>query len=149
MADIAKQARRRGKAASDSAASQVNGGGSDVENEAPHDDSGDEQSSGGGGKTITSELKDTFPEAAIEVLKPVMRKATTEAAKYAVKRGPGLVTEKVAPKIQEAGGAGALMKGVTSKGGGVAEAVGGIASNIGDKLPGGGGKKGGGGESPS
>jgi hypothetical protein len=37
--------------------------------------SGEQQSSSP--KTITSELKETFREAAIEVLKPVMRKATT------------------------------------------------------------------------
>jgi uncharacterized membrane protein len=147
MAEVAKQARRRGKAASDDAASEVNGKKSQAEDEVrgSQDDSGESGSSSG--KTITSELKDTFREAAIEVLKPVMRKATTEAAKYAVKRGPGLITDKVAPKVQEAGGAGELLKGVASKGGGVAGTVGGIASSIGDKLPGGGG--GGKGESPS
>jgi uncharacterized membrane protein len=68
-----------------------------------------------------------------------MRKATTQAAKYAVTHGPGLVKDKVAPRIADAGGAGALAKNVASKGGGVAGAVGGIASSIGDKLPGGGG----------
>jgi uncharacterized membrane protein len=148
MAEVAKQARRRGKAASDDAASEVNGKKSQAEDEVrgSQDDSGESGSSSG--KTITSELKDTFREAAIEVLKPVMRKATTEAAKYAVKRGPGLITDKVAPKVQEAGGAGELLKGVASKGGGVAGTVGGIASSIGDKLPGGGGG-GGKGESPS
>ena len=154
MAEVTKQARRRGRAASHDAASQVNGGSAqadervrDVSGDGTDGERGSGDSTSSGPKTITSELKETFREAAIEVLKPVMRKATTEAAKYAVKRGPGLVKDKVAPKVQEAGGAGALAKGVASKGGGVAGAVGGIASNIGDKLPGGGGKKGG--ESPS
>ncbi|MEA2296850.1 MAG: hypothetical protein QOE86_4489, partial [Solirubrobacteraceae bacterium] len=147
MAEIAKQARRRGKAASDEGVSQAddearNGATPDSEE---RDDSDAAASSSD--RTITSELKETFREAAIEVLKPVMRQATTSAAKYAVKRGPGLVKDKVAPKVQEAGGAGALVKGVASKGGGVAGTVGSVASSIGDKLPGGGGKKEG--ESPS
>src|SRR4051812_13255615 len=88
---------------------------------------------------MRSELKDTVREAAIEVLKPVMRKATTSAAKYAVTQGPSLVKDKLAPKVQDAGGAGALVKGVASKGGGLAETVGGVASGLGGKL--GGGKK--------
>jgi uncharacterized membrane protein len=92
-----------------------------------------------GSRTITSELKDAFREAAIEVLKPVMSKATTSAAKYAVRHGPDLVKDK----LEDAGGAGALAKGIASKGGGVAGAVGGIAG----KLGGGGKKKEG--ESPS
>jgi len=146
MAEVAKQARRRGKAASNDAVSEVNDRKSQVEDEARGTQNGDGESGSSSGKTITGELKDTFREAAIEVLKPVMRKATTEAAKYAVKRGPGLVTDKVVPKVQEAGGAGELLKGVASKGGGVAGTVGGIASSIGDKLPGGSKKEG---ESPS
>jgi len=141
MAEIAKQTRRRGKAASDEASSKVKEQKQDMtEDDGDASDERDERSSNGS-RTITSELKDTFREAAIEVLKPVMRKATTEAAKYAVKNGPGLVKDKVAPRLEEAGGAGALVKGVASKGGGVAGAVGGIASSIGDKLPGGGGGK--------
>jgi len=147
MAEIAKQARRRGKAASDQAASQID----DDAGDAVAPDSGERDDANGSGssngRTITSELKETFREAAIEVLKPVMRQATSSEAKYAVKQGPGLVKNKVAPKIQDAGGAGALMKGVASKGGGVAGTVGGIASSIGDKLPGGGKKEEG--ESPS
>jgi uncharacterized membrane protein len=144
MSDVTKPARRRAKSATDDAKSTVDEqatGATDQVREATGDGNG-----ANGSRTITSELKDTVREAAIEVLRPVMRQATTEAAKFAVKRGPGLVKDKVAPKIQDAGGAGALAKGVASKGGGVAGAVGGIASSIGDKLPGGGGKKG---ESPS
>jgi uncharacterized membrane protein len=148
MAEVAKQARRRGKATTDDAKSKVNGKRAEDEaRELTETHDRDDKDDSGGTGTITSELKDTFREAAIEVLKPVMRKATTEAAKYAVKRGPGLVTEKVAPRIKEAGGAGAIAKGITSKGGGVAGAVGGVASSIGDKLPGGGKKEEG--ESPS
>ena len=148
MAEIAKQARRRSKKATEQAddakgqvEDQVGNGGGD-------DDDGDAGgSSSNGGRTITSELKDTVREAAIEVLRPVMRNATKSAAKYAVTHGPGLVKDKVAPKLEEAGGAGALAKGITSKGGGIAETVGSVASGISGKLGGGGKKKEG--ESPS
>jgi uncharacterized membrane protein len=84
----------------------------------------------GGGRTITSELKDTFRDAAIEVLTPVLRKATVSAAKYAVTEGPSLVKDKVGPKISDAGGVGAIAKGAADKGGGVAETVGGLASKL-------------------
>jgi uncharacterized membrane protein len=112
------------------------------------DDGGQEERGGDesrdeGKATITGELKDTFREAAIEVLKPVLRSATKSAAKYAVTQGPSMVKDKVGPKLEEAGGAGALVKGVASKGGGVTGAVGGLAGN----LMGGGKKKEG--ESPS
>jgi uncharacterized membrane protein len=139
MAEITKQARRRAKNTTDrkeqarpqaeDRASDATGSAEDGAQQAV--DNGSES-----GRTITSELKDTFREAAIEVLRPVMRKATTSAAKYAVTKGPGLMKEKVAPKIEEAGGAGALAKGLTSKGGGIAESIGGVASGIGGKLTG-------------
>ena len=82
MAEIAKQARRRGKAASGEASSKANGASAQAEEQARDltDEDDSNGSSSGGGRTITSELKDTFREAAIEVLKPVMRKATTSAA---------------------------------------------------------------------
>src|SRR5439155_14674643 len=44
--------------------------------------------------TITSELRDAVREAAVEVLKPIARKATVSAAKYAVSRGPDMVKDK-------------------------------------------------------
>jgi len=138
MAEVRTRARKRANQASDNASgveetarSARNGAG---------EAAGDDHSQGA--QTITAELKDTFREAAIEVLRPVMRKATTEAAKFAVKQGPKLVKDKVAPKVADAGGAAGIAKGLTSKGGGVAEAVGGVAS----KLTGGGGEKG---KSPS
>jgi uncharacterized membrane protein len=127
MPEATKAVRRRAKAVSDN--------GDSAEERA---DDATEQAQDGS-RTITSELKDTFRDAAIEVLKPVMRKATTSAAKYAVQHGPDLVKDK----LEGAGGAGALAKGIASKGGGVADAVGGIAG----KLGGGGKKKEG--ESPS
>src|SRR3954468_11182950 len=104
MAEMTKRGRRRAEDASDDAQEQVK-------------DSGEAASNGT--NTITSELKDTFREAAIEVLKPVMKKATTSAAKYAVTHGPDLVKDK----LGDAGGAGALAK-----------SVGGAASGLGSKL---------------
>src|SRR4051812_13962194 len=139
MAEITKQARRRAKNTTDrkeQARPQAEDRASDATGSA---EDGAQQSVDNGsesGRTITSELKDTFREAAIEVLRPVMRKATTSAAKYAVTKGPGLMKERVAPKIEEAGGAGALAKGLTSKGGGIAGSIGGVASGIGGKLSG-------------
>ena len=116
MADISKQARRRTKETTDEARSQA------------EDATPDTGSVSNGVATITSELKDTFREAAIEVLRPVAKKATTSAAKYAVTKGPGLVTDKLMPKLEDAGG------------------LGGLAGSIGDKLPGKGKKEG---KSPS
>ena len=125
MSDITKRAERRADDASH------------VEDKARNGDDDVHEERSDGGRTITGELKETFREAAIEVLKPVMRKATTSAAKYAVTRGPRLVKDTLAPKVADAGGAGAIVKGVASKGGGVAGTVGGVASAIGSKLPGG------------
>jgi uncharacterized membrane protein len=136
MAVAAKRtARRRTKDATE----QSENGRSQVEDQAQELTGGNGDDEGGGSSgspTITSELKDTFREAAVEVLKPVMRKATMAAAKYAVKEGPSLFKDKIAPKLEDAGGAGELVKGVASKGGGVAGAVGGVASGIGGKLTG-------------
>jgi len=92
------------------------------------DDVTDSANGGGNGdgavrdqvQTITSELKSTFREAAIEVLKPVARKATGEAAKYAVKKGPELVKNK----LSDAGGISEALGGVTG-------AVGSAASKFG------------------
>src|SRR5439155_5162080 len=61
---------------------------------------------------------------AVEVLKPIARKATVSAAKYAVSRGPDMVKDKVG----DAGGAGSLVKGALAKGGDVA---GGVTDRIG------------------
>jgi uncharacterized membrane protein len=87
-------------------------------------------------RTVRDELSSIVREAAIEVLGPVTRKATTAAAKYAVTKGPELATKTVAPKIkdtvvpkiEEAGGAGQLAKGALSK---VSGSGGGLLSKIG------------------
>jgi uncharacterized membrane protein len=154
MADATKPVRRRAR----SATKPVEDTASDVQDQAEdtgQDVAGGAQDAAGsatnggsdsGAQTITAELKETFRDAAMEVLRPVMKQATTTAAKYAVTQGPNLVKNKVGPRIQDAGGAGALAKGLTSKGGGVAEKVGGVASGIGGAASGiteklGGGKK--------
>ena len=86
--------------------------------------------------TVRDELRSIVREAAIEVLGPATRKATTAAAKYAISKGPQLAKDTVAPrlkdtlgpKIQEAGGAGPLAKGALSK---VSGAGGGVLSKVG------------------
>jgi hypothetical protein len=75
---------------------------------------------GGGGtqRTLREELREIVREAAVEVLVPVARRATTQAAMYAVRRGPDLAREAIAPKlsaaIEEAGGPGAFAKDLVS-----------------------------------
>jgi hypothetical protein len=89
---------------------------------------------GGAGaqRTLGEELREIVREAAIEVLVPVARRATREAAMYAVRRGPELARQTLAPKltaaIQEAGGPDAFAKEVLSSvsgaGTGILEKVG-------------------------
>jgi hypothetical protein len=75
---------------------------------------------GGGGaqRTLGEELRQIVREAALEVLVPVARRATTQAAMYAVRRGPQLARDTIAPKlgaaIEEAGGPGALARDALS-----------------------------------
>jgi hypothetical protein len=72
--------------------------------------------------TVREELAAIARETAIEVLGPVVRNATKQAAKYAVTRGPQIMARNVAPRvrdsvmpaIEEAGGAGALARGALS-----------------------------------
>jgi uncharacterized membrane protein len=72
----------------------------------------------GGERTVAEELRQIVREAAREVLVPVARRATTQAATYAIRRGPQLARDTIAPKlsaaIEEAGGPGSLAKGALS-----------------------------------
>jgi hypothetical protein len=72
----------------------------------------------GAERTLREELRAIVREAAVEVLVPVARKATRQAATYAVKHGPELARGTIAPKvgaaIEEAGGPGALAKSALS-----------------------------------
>jgi uncharacterized membrane protein len=89
---------------------------------------------GGGGaqRTLGEELRAIVREAAVEVLVPVARRATRQAAMYAVRRGPQLARERLAPKlgaaIEEAGGPDAfardLVSSVSGAGTGMLEKVG-------------------------
>ena len=96
-------------AASDDAQPEDEAGGEEVE-----ESGGDEQA--GGERSVTSELKSAVREAAIEVLTPVARKATTSAAKLAVTKGPDLVKDNVLPKVASAGGPKGIAEMVKSKG---------------------------------
>src|SRR3954469_20617024 len=69
--------------------------------------------SGGG---VFSELKDVVSEAALGVLAPVAKEATTKAAEVAMKKGPQLFEEKVLPKLDEAGGPMGLVQGLSGDG---------------------------------
>jgi hypothetical protein len=72
--------------------------------------------------TVREELREIVREAALEVLAPVARRLTTEAAVYALRKGPELARETIAPKlantlgpaIEEAGGPGAFARGALS-----------------------------------
>jgi uncharacterized membrane protein len=80
---------------------------------------------GGGGhqRSLREELREIVREAALEVLVPVARRATRQAAMYAVKRGPDLARDTIAPKvtaaIEEAGGPEAFARGALSSVSGV------------------------------
>lgn len=79
------------------------------------------ESAAGGGPQLTlrEELREILRETVLDVLAPVARRATTQAAKYAITRGPQAVRETIAPKlvdslgaaIEEAGGPEAFARG--------------------------------------
>lgn len=82
-----------------------------------------ERATGGGQhRTVREELREIVREAALDVLVPVARRATTEAAKYALRRGPQVARETVVPKladtlgaaIEEAGGPAAFARDALS-----------------------------------
>jgi hypothetical protein len=77
---------------------------------------------GGDQRTVGQELRKIVRETALEVLVPIARQATKQAAMYAIRRGPQLARDTIAPKvadklgaaIEEAGGPGAFAKGTLS-----------------------------------
>jgi hypothetical protein len=94
-----------------------------------------ERATGGGEhRTVREELREIVREAALEVLVPVARRATREAAKYALRRGPQVARDTV-PKlagtlgaaIEEAGGPGAFAKDALSS---VSRARGGMLKKV-------------------
>ena len=77
------------------------------------------------------------------MLRPAARQATSSAAKYAVSKGPELVSKNVMPALTDRGGAGGIAQEALSKGGEAlsnAGGVKGVAGKLASKL--GGGKKG-------
>ena len=78
--------------------------------------------------TVAQELRQAVREAALEVFGPAARQATSSAAKYAVRKGPELVTKNVMPTVLKAGGASGLAQQAMSKGGEALSGAGGIGS---------------------
>jgi uncharacterized membrane protein len=90
-------------------------------------------------RTLREELLQIIREAALEVLVPVARRATTQAAMYAVKRGPQVAKETLAPKlgaaIEEAGGPAAFAKGALSSVSGARAGIRGKEGGNGEQRP--------------
>jgi len=111
--------------------------------EADADDQGQQENGGGGaGETLVQELRQAVRDAALEVLGPAARQATSSAAKYAVNKGPELVSKNVMPAMEKAGGAGGIAQQAISKGGEALSqsgGLGGAAGKLMSKLGGGGG----------
>src|SRR4051812_14252833 len=81
--------------------------------EAPEPGDSRGRDSGGG---VFSELKDVVSDAALAVLAPMAKEATTKAAEVAMKKGPQLFEETIMPKLDEAGGPMGLVQGLTGDG---------------------------------
>ncbi|HWE10347.1 MAG TPA: hypothetical protein VG325_13420 [Solirubrobacteraceae bacterium] len=64
-----------------------------------------EGAGGGDQLTVREELREIVRETALDVLVPVARTATTQAAKYAITRGPQLARDTIAPKLADTVGA--------------------------------------------
>jgi uncharacterized membrane protein len=101
----------------------VSGVGQQVQGAAGRAGGAVERAAGGGEqRTVGEELREIVREAALAVLAPVARSATTQAAQFAVKRGPQLARDTIAPKLadivggalEEAGGPVELAKGALS-----------------------------------
>ncbi|HWE14954.1 MAG TPA: SRPBCC family protein, partial [Solirubrobacteraceae bacterium] len=92
----------------------------------------DDRGNGGGGaaETIAEELKEAVREAALEVLGPAARQATHAAARYAVSKGPELVTKNV----MRVGGQAGLAQQAMSKGGEALRGMGGIGGVAGQLI---------------
>jgi uncharacterized membrane protein len=88
----------------------------------------------GAGDTLAHELRQAVRDAALEVLGPAARQATSSAAKYAVRKGPEMVTKNVMPAVSKAGGAGGLAGQAMSMGGQVLSGSGGIGGMAGKLL---------------
>jgi uncharacterized membrane protein len=84
---------------------------------------------GAGGQTdgLMSELKDVAREAALSVLKPVVKSVSQSAAQYAVTKGPDVLKDQLGPKLDEVGG----LEGLADKALSNAGPAGKVASKLG------------------
>jgi uncharacterized membrane protein len=98
----------------------------------------------GAGETVAHELRQAIQEAAIEVLGPAARQATSSAAQYAVSKGPELVAKHVMPAVFKAGGPNGLAQWARSTGVEALSGMGGLAGVAGKLMSKRGGKGGGG-----
>jgi uncharacterized membrane protein len=88
----------------------------------------------GAGESVSHELRQAIRDAALEVLGPAARQATLLAAKYAVSKGPEVVSRHVAPGVSKAGGPGGLAQQVRAKGLEALSEMGGIGGFAGKLL---------------
>ena len=88
------KAKQSSKKATDTA-SEAQDTASEAQDTATDATQGATSGAGEGSNGIFSELMDTAKDAALEVLKPVVKEAATSAAGYAAKKGPELVKDKV------------------------------------------------------
>jgi uncharacterized membrane protein len=101
--------------------------------EAPQDEGdGAKHREGRAGETVAQELKRAIMDAAVDVLGPAARQATSSAAKYAVSKGPELVTKHVMPAVANAGGPAALARSIGAE---KLSGLGGIAGLAGKLMP--------------
>src|SRR3954469_5961459 len=102
---------RRTSKGRDEAEQQTRTAGEDRQEERSEeqDDTGRDDDSRGG---IFAELKDVASDAALAVLAPVAKKAATQAAKFAVSKGPELMEDKILPRIADAGGPAGIAEGL-------------------------------------
>src|SRR5206468_6015557 len=98
LKDGRRTARRATQQAKRSAEELAPEQGEELAAEVPRDEGDVEEQGGGDRETLVSELRTVARKAALEVLRPVAKKATASAAKYAVTKGPDLVKNTVAPK---------------------------------------------------
>ena len=108
----------------------------------------DDTKNGGGGSpdTLAHELRQAIRDAALEVLGPAAREATLSAAKYAVSKGPEIVTDRVMPAVSKNSGAAGLAQHMASKTGAALAGSGsgkGLFGKLLSKLGGGRGRGGG------
>jgi uncharacterized membrane protein len=117
---------RRTSNGRDEAEQQTRTDGEERQQEERSEEQGDTSQDGSGGGGIFAELKDVASDAALAVLAPVAKKAATQAAKFAVTKGPELMEDKILPKLAESGGPGAIMDGLKEGGG----PVGGLLAKV-------------------